>query len=558
MSTYRFNTPPGWPVPPPQWVPPAGWKPDPTWPAAPLGWNWWIPAETPTGQTKDMPLAGPSAAHPPVIPGPATTTATPAYIDHSASVEYPARAGLSTYAGRVAAEPPVVVPPAAIVAVPSVSTGTGPNIIRPVQRSGRGGLFGGKKQLEEENEELRRQLTTLLGLDPTAVANEASALQTQVQQLQAEQRMLHGQLARLRAELVRTSEEAELQEVGIYQYRHPLANALAYKAQLADLSDRIKSMARGGTAVQANNGWTVNGSAAEGRKMVREYTKLMLRAYNAEADSCVSRVQPHRRHATVERLDKVANTIAKLGKTMGIRIDPEYHRLRAYEIDLTADYRAKLEEEKERIREERERQREERAATAELEREKARLAKEQSHYQAALAKLQAKGDDAGVAELAAKLSEIDEAIAGVEERAANVRAGYVYVISNIGAFGPRMVKIGMTRRLDPEDRVRELGDASVPFKFDTHALIFSEDAVGLEAKLHNALAEQRVNKVNHRREFFYADPAQVRDLLQEIAGQHLLAYHERAEALEWRASGAHQQQTQPVAHHSSPLTPVAG
>lgn len=143
-----------------------------------------------------------------------------------------------------------------------------------------------------------------------------------------------------------------------------------------------------------------------------------------------------------------------------------------------------------------------------------------------------------------KLREIEEAIAGVEAREASIRAGYVYVISNIGAFGPHMVKIGMTRRLEPVARIRELGDASVPFRFDTHALILSEDAVGLEAKLHDALSLQRVNRVNLRREFFYADPAQVRETLQQIAGQHLLEFHDVPEALEWRAGGAHEQATQ--------------
>ena len=106
-----------------------------------------------------------------------------------------------------------------------------------------------------------------------------------------------------------------------------------------------------------------------------------------------------------------------------------------------------------------------------------------------------------------------------------------------------MVKIGMTRRLEPEARIRELGDASVPFKFDIHALIFSEDAVGLEAKLHQALSQQRVNKVNPRREFFYADPAQVREILKQIAGQHLIEFRDVPEAIEWRASGAHDQAT---------------
>lgn len=223
----------------------------------------------------------------------------------------------------------------------------------------------------------------------------------------------------------------------------------------------------------------------------------VLRAYNAEADSCVARVRPYRLHTTIERLDKVAHTITRLGKTMGIRVAPDYHRLRVQEITLTADYRAKQDEEKERIREERERQRDERAALAEFEREKARLAKEQSHYQAALAKLHAKGDTAAAAELQTRLAEIGEAIAGVEAREANTRA-----------------------------------------------LIFSDDAVSLETRLHAALADHRVNKVNARREFFYPSPAQVRDLLQQIAGQHLLAYHDTAEALEWRASGTHARPTQ--------------
>ena len=406
-----------------------------------------------------------------------------------------------------------------------------------------GGLFGrGKKRLEEENEALRLQLSRLMGMDVTAVAQETAALQTALQQARSEYQGLQAQLAQMRAELIQTSAEAELQEVGIYTYQHPLADAVAYKAKLADLTDRIKSAARNGTAVLAATGWIVNGSLAEGKRMAKEYSKLMLRAYNAEADNCVVRVQPHRLHTTIDRLNKVAETIARLGKTMGIRVSLEYHQLRVYEIELTADYRAKLDEEKERIREERERQRDERAAALEFEREKARLAKERAHYEGALAKVRAKGDAAAVVEMEQKLREIDEAIAGVEAREANIRTGFVYVISNIGAFGPDMVKIGMTRRLDPEDRVRELGDASVPFRFDTHALIFSNDAVGLENKLHAALQQHRVNQVNPRREFFYVSPTQVREVLNQIGGQHLLEFHEVPDALEWRASGARPRQ----------------
>lgn len=135
-----------------------------------------------------------------------------------------------------------------------------------------------------------------------------------------------------------------------------------------------------------------------------------------------------------------------------------------------------------------------------------------------------------------KLVAIEAAIAGVDERAANVRAGYVYVISNVGSFGERVVKIGMTRRLDPMDRVRELSDASVPFRYDVHALTFSEDAVGLELQLHKAFETQRVNMVNMRREFFYATPSEVREALAVAAENALLSFEDSPEALEWHQS----------------------
>jgi hypothetical protein len=111
----------------------------------------------------------------------------------------------------------------------------------------------------------------------------------------------------------------------------------------------------------------------------------------------------------------------------------------------------------------------------------------------------------------------------------------VYVISNFGAFGPHVVKIGMTRRLEPLDRIRELGDASVPFRYDVHALVFSEDAVSLENRLHQALADRRLNLVNQRREFFYTTPAEVRDLLTQADGS-VLEFVEEPEAEEWHQS----------------------
>jgi Domain of unknown function (DUF4041)/T5orf172 domain len=269
--------------------------------------------------------------------------------------------------------------------------------------------------------------------------------------------------------------------------------------------------------------------------MVREYSKLILRAYNAEADNLVRGLKPYKLDRAVERLRKVAETIRRLGATMGIRISDEYQALRVFELEVTADYVAKLAEEKEREREERERLREERRAQLEIERERARLEKERQHYLNALHALRTNGDDIASEGLEAELAEIERAIEHVDYRAANIRAGYVYVISNIGSFGERLVKIGMTRRLEPTDRIRELGDASVPFRYDTHALFFSDDAVAIEAALHQRLADRRVNRVNTRREFFYATPSEVKLHLLELTGA-LLTYEEMPEALEFRQS----------------------
>lgn len=269
--------------------------------------------------------------------------------------------------------------------------------------------------------------------------------------------------------------------------------------------------------------------------MINDFSKLMLRAYNAEADNLVRGLKPYRLDSAKDRLEKVAFTIEKLGRTMSIRVTPAYHRLRIKELELTADYTEQLAREKDREREERERLREERKAQQEMERERQRLEKEQSHYANALAALEAKGDAEGAQRMREQIAEIEKAIADVDYRAANARAGYVYVISNIGAFGDRMIKVGMTRRLEPMDRVRELGDASVPFAFDVHALFFAEDAVGIEQQMHQRLADKRVNRVNLRREFFYATPAEARNHLADLAGE-LLTFEESPEAIEFHQS----------------------
>lgn len=372
---------------------------------------------------------------------------------------------------------------------------------------------------------------------PSFPAHETIATKPDVAALEARIATLEAQLveARDRVDVVELDDERVLQEAGIYRYHHPLENAAAYKHRLSELDSRIANAVKEGQAILANDMFTFNNSLAKGRKMVADFSRLMLRAYNAEAENCVRSLRAGNVLTAKKRLGNAVEAIAKLGSLMEMRVNPEFHHLRIEEIELTADYLVKLQEEKEQAREEREQLREQRRVEAELAAVKERLEKERTHYLNALETLRAAGKDDEAAELETKLSDVDRAIADTDYRAANIRAGYVYVISNPGALGPHMVKIGMTRRLEPLDRVAELGDASVPFPFEVHAMYFSDDAVTLEAELHRSFSERKVNWVNERREFFFASPAEVREVLATKVG-NLLHYTDEPEATQFHQS----------------------
>ncbi|NYH54504.1 Skp family chaperone for outer membrane proteins [Nocardiopsis arvandica] len=531
---YRFNPPPNWPPTPPGWVPPTGWHPEPAWGPAPGGWPFWVPEGPPPiqhglttysaapsmGPRPPGPVAG--AASPPVAP-PRQAATVSGHVDTDIGV-FGARAKAKDLAARV-----------------NGLTDENTQLREHLHRLGAleaADLEECVRQLRSdiaasEADHARQRDRLEADLRETA-ARERAALEADRNRLGAETAALEARLSGLRTDVVVTEDLLALQEAGVYSYSHPLDDSVAYKAALADVKDRTRAMNRkDGGAVQATTAFTMNGSLSEGRKTVGEFSKLLLRAYNNEADNLVRGMKPYKLATARDRLDKTRTTVEQLGRSMDIRISHAYHRLRLHELELTADHLNKVAEEKEREREEKARLREERQAQAELDRERARLDKERNHYENALAALRAKGDEDGAQRLQEQIEEVASAMEDVEQRAANVRAGYVYVVSNLGSFGGQVVKVGMTRRLDPMDRVRELSDASVPFNFDVHALHFSNDAVGVEAEMHRRLADKRVNRVNHRREFFHTTPAEVRDLLAGVAGD-LLQYEEVPEAVEYR------------------------
>ncbi|WP_254783019.1 DUF4041 domain-containing protein [Curtobacterium sp. MCBA15_009] len=324
-----------------------------------------------------------------------------------------------------------------------------------------------------------------------------------------------------------------LQSVGIYRYHHPLENAAAYKERLTVIEAAVAALVREGRAIERSNMFTFDNSLAKGRKMSDDLSKLMLRAYNAEADSAVRSLRAGNVETAKRRLEKSREAIARLGAMMEMRIALDYHDLRVEEVELTSDWLMRKQEEREFERDERARLREEKRVQQELDAERERLDKERALIEQTIERLRSNGEVD--ADLEARLSQIDAAIEQNDFRAANIRAGYVYVISNRGAFGPDVVKIGLTRRLEPSDRVNELGGASVPFRFDVHTIYFSEDAVTLETELHRHFATRALNQANPRKEFFFATPAEVREVLMQKVGA-LLEFREEAEATEYLQS----------------------
>lgn len=224
-------------------------------------------------------------------------------------------------------------------------------------------------------------------------------------------------------------------------------------------------------------------------------------------------------------------------------------------VHIEYRYYTKREQEKEEQRLLREQMRQEAAERKALKAEEAKLKREETKFKAELNRtnemLLMETDDTKLNQLKERILELEEQMNSIEERKesiatlANGKAGYVYIISNVGSFGNEIFKIGMTRRLEPQDRIDELGSASVPFRFDIHAFIFSEDAVGLEKKLHQQLSDSRVNKVNFRKEFFRTSLDHLEQLVEDY--DPTAEFNETILALEYKQTLAIEKQSKEVA-----------
>ncbi len=330
----------------------------------------------------------------------------------------------------------------------------------------------------------------------------------------------------LQAEIIQLDDEILFQEFGVYQPQYSFANLDMYKERLERIRNRQKQLIKEGAAATCKINWKVNGSEKEGKKLIAENVKLVIRNFNIECDICIDKVKFSNFESMENRILKAFEMQNKLNETNNIEISHDYLLLKIKELQLAYEYQQKKKEEREELRVLREQQREEQKVLREIEAKRLELEKEQAHYKNAMRKLNEqieveKSEERKTfllerkTELDNNLIDVSKAMEDLDYREANHRAGYVYIISNIGAFGENVYKIGMTRRLEPEDRIAELSGAAVPFRFDIHAMIFSDDAPKLEAALHNAFADKKLNLINGRKEFFRVSLEEIKKVVQE-------------------------------------------
>jgi hypothetical protein len=370
------------------------------------------------------------------------------------------------------------------------------------------------------------------------------------QRLDDELAALGAQLAPLRAEHRALSEEAALAEMGFYRSRFPFATSERYKKAIDENYKKQKEMLSAKTAAICTLQWTVDGSLEKGKKQTDKTLSLMLRAFNGECDSAIAKVKATNFQTMENRIQKSFDAVNKLGELQGCRLSTEYLELRLEELRLEHEHALKVQAEREEQRAIKEEMRQQAIAERELEKAQQEAEREERQYEAALAKARLEFEHASAAkqeEMRARMAELEQMVAEAHankeraiSRAQQTRSGHVYVISNVGSFGLNIFKIGMTRRLDPMDRIWELSDASVPFDFDVHAIIYTDDAPGLETALHQHFADRRINAVNQKKEFFHVTIDEIAAIVRERCGDIELTLV--AEAAEYYQSEAYRRE----------------
>lgn len=382
--------------------------------------------------------------------------------------------------------------------------------------------------ITELNEKLLPEHNTIEVLEAKILAlkEQETAKTEKLNKLSEKLKKINNDITEKKKELIELDDEILFQSYSLFKPMYDFSSSEVYKLQLDSIREQQKAMIKDKSAVDFFDGWTVDGSKSKGRKMTNDNIKMILRCFNTDCENAIDRVKYNNIDSMRNRIKKSYETLNKLNEVNQISIRPSFLELKMSELQVAVEYALKKQDEKEEQKRIRQELREQAKLQKELEEARKNIVKEQQHYSNALTKLNTQLESdlseeqknnllEKKQEVEEQLQKLQKSLENVDYRAANQKAGYVYIISNIGAFGENVYKIGMTRRLEPMDRVDELGDASVPFNFDVHAMIFSEDAPKLEAALHKAFEDKKLNMINTRREFFHVTLDEIEQVVKE-------------------------------------------
>lgn len=392
--------------------------------------------------------------------------------------------------------------------------------------------------IEAETENQKRSLEQLKSLKQS----EVKSIEGNFSKLNTDYKNALETYTKLRKEVSIFENKLDLIEFGVYEPIYEFDKSDEYRAEQNRIIELQKQMISFERAAICRTKWTIDGSEAKGKASTKRYIKLTLRAFNGECESLIAKVKWNNVNQMKERIKKSFETINKIGESQTVTIQSEYLDLKIKELTLEYEYQLKRQKEKEELRAAQEELREEEKARREFEQAQKEAEKEEANYEKALEKARkeislATGEkhdklQAQIEKLEQELKEAHEKKERAMSMAQQTKRGHVYIISNIGSFGEQVYKIGMTRRLEPTDRIKELGDASVPFQFDIHAMIYSEDAPTLENSLHKAFANKKVNMLNYRKEFFKVTMDEIEQKTKEIGLE--TEFTRLPEAMEYR------------------------
>lgn len=388
------------------------------------------------------------------------------------------------------------------------------------------------KRLQKEVEDLKALLTPeqqqLIDITDNIkkLETKRNEIEKDINKLESRYANLNKECEYKRKQIVVLDDRILLEDFGLYEPLYDFAKSDEYKKKLDEVREKQKYMIKNKTAVNYFDGWAVDGSKAKGRKMTNDNIKQILRSFNIECENIIDRVKFNNIESMKKRIEKSYTSLNKLNQSVRVSISDSFYKLKLQELHLAYEYQVKKQEEKEEQKRIREEIREEARLQKELDEARKNVNKDLKHFKNALESVLSQLSDINLdddrkqslldkkEEIENQVNELESKLKDIDYRQNNQKAGYVYIISNIGSFGENVYKIGMTRRLTPQDRIDELGDASVPFNFDVHAMIFSHDAPALENALHKALENKKVNMINKRREFFNVTLEEIEEIVK--------------------------------------------